>query len=83
MHIDVKCHKIRERIKDGLIEVLPIPSHTNIADAMTKPLGRIKFEEFRTQLMTTSSPHTPTQTQNRRRNPGDVTSDKRTNKLAS
>lgn len=76
MHIDVKCHKIRERIKDGLIEVLQIPSHANIADAMTKPLGRIKFEEFRSQLMTTSSPHTPTQTHNRRRNPGDVTTDK-------
>ena len=56
MHVDVKCHKTRERIKRGIIEVKYVPTDQNVADALTKPLGRLKFQAFRDQLCGRSAP---------------------------
>ena len=75
MHVDVKYHKIRERIKDSILQILPIPTDVNVADTMTKPLARVKFELFRAQLMLPDfAPAKPPASFNRHPNPGDVTS---------
>ena len=51
MHVDVKFHKTRERVRDGIIDIRSIASANNTADSMTKPLSRVTFEAFRDQLM--------------------------------
>jgi hypothetical protein len=51
MHVDVKFHKTRERIRDGFIDIRSIATGDNTGDSMTKPLGRVKFQKFRDQLM--------------------------------
>lgn len=37
-HIELDCHFIRDKIVDGLIKLLPIRSHLQLADMFTKPL---------------------------------------------
>ena len=49
--VDVKFHKTRERVRDGIIDIRSIGSANNAADSMTKPLSRVTFEAFRDQLM--------------------------------
>lgn len=46
-HVDIRYHYIREVIARGLIEVTFIPGEDNPADLLTKNLGRVKFEKFR------------------------------------
>ena len=46
-HIDIRYHYIREVIECGLVEVNYIPGENNPADLLTKNLGRVKFEKFR------------------------------------
>ena len=38
-HIDIKYHFVREKVKDGLIEIVEIKSSENVADIFTKPLS--------------------------------------------
>ena len=45
-HIDIRYHFIREAVNDGKVEVHYVPSEENLADVMTKGLGRVKFEKF-------------------------------------
>ncbi|KAI0991338.1 hypothetical protein K3495_g16849 [Podosphaera aphanis] len=49
-HIDVCYHFIRDLIEQGLCRVDYVSTLDMIADGMTKPLGRIKFEEFKAQM---------------------------------
>jgi hypothetical protein len=42
--------KIREWTKEGILRVLPIPSKENLADILTKPLGRTQFEYLRNKM---------------------------------
>jgi hypothetical protein len=49
-HIDVKYHKIREMVDLGQIAIYYVPGTENPADLFTKPLGRVKFEEYRKSL---------------------------------
>jgi hypothetical protein len=44
-HFEVHFHFTREKIQEGLIEVLHTPNHHQPADILTKPLGRLKFEK--------------------------------------
>ncbi|XP_074356695.1 secreted RxLR effector protein 161-like [Apium graveolens] len=46
-HIDVRFHFIRECIEEGKLVVKFVVSQEQRADILTKPLGRIKFEEMR------------------------------------
>lgn len=46
-HVDIRYHYIREVIARGLVEVTFIPGEDNPADLLTKNLGRVKFEKFR------------------------------------
>ena len=49
-HMDVRYHYIRERVENGDVEILRVDSADNPADMFTKPLGHIKFEQFRNML---------------------------------
>ena len=38
-HIDIKCHQIRERMEDGEVELVKVPTKENPADALSKVLS--------------------------------------------
>jgi hypothetical protein len=49
-HIDIQYHFIREKFENGDIGISYISTDQQIADIMTKPLPRDKFERLRAQL---------------------------------
>jgi hypothetical protein len=49
-HIDVKFHSIREYIEEGKVEVAHVRTHDQLADILTKALGRVRFVELRQKL---------------------------------
>jgi len=49
-HIDTRYHYIRECIGSGMVEVNHVSSDNQLADILTKPLGRIRFVEMRQRL---------------------------------
>jgi transposase InsO family protein len=49
-HIGLRHHYLRERVEDGTISLLHIPSVNNIADLFTKPLPRDQFNKLRNLL---------------------------------
>jgi hypothetical protein len=49
-HIEIHYHFIRERVLEGEIQLHYIHTNEQPADALTKPLGRIKFHKHRTAL---------------------------------
>ena len=46
-HIDVAYHFTRERVLSNELSVVHCSTDDMVADAMTKGLGRVKFERFR------------------------------------
>jgi hypothetical protein len=49
-HMDTEYHHIRSLIAKDVIKPIYCPSEDQISDIFTKPLGRIKFTEFRDEL---------------------------------
>ena len=49
-HIDTRYHFIRECVSDGVVELEHVSTDDQLADILTKPLGRIRFAEIRRQL---------------------------------
>ena len=49
-HIDTRYHYIRECAAEGVVDVEHVSTDGQLADILTKPLGRIRFVEMRTQL---------------------------------
>ncbi|KAJ1274520.1 hypothetical protein BS78_05G068600 [Paspalum vaginatum] len=45
-HIDIKYHYIRECVDGGKIVIDQISTKDQLADILTKPLGRVKFQEL-------------------------------------
>ena len=45
-HIDVRYHYIRERVAANELQVIQVPSAENLADILTKPLGRVAHENI-------------------------------------
>ena len=45
-HIAIRYHFIRERVKSGEIKLEYVPTNLQVADVLTKPLGREKHERF-------------------------------------
>jgi len=45
-HIQLDCHLIREKLQEGLIKVIHIPSKFKLADVLTKPLGCLNFHHL-------------------------------------
>ncbi|KOM55883.1 hypothetical protein LR48_Vigan10g177500 [Vigna angularis] len=46
-HIDVRFHFIREKIKEGSVELEHVGTKQQIADIFTKPLPAVIFHEYR------------------------------------
>ena len=49
-HIDTHFHFIREYIEDGMVDVDHVSTSNQLADILTKALGRVKFLEMRLKL---------------------------------
>ena len=49
-HIDVRFHFLRECIDDGKIDIGHVSTSGQLADILTKALGRVKFIEMRSKL---------------------------------
>jgi hypothetical protein len=49
-HIDTRYHFIRECISDGMVDVNHVGTDDQLADILTKPLGRLRFVEMRLRL---------------------------------
>jgi hypothetical protein len=49
-HIDTRYHYIRECVANGIAEVEHVSTVKQLADILTKPLGRVKFVEMRQEL---------------------------------
>lgn len=49
-HIDVKFHYIREKVEDGEINVIFVPTEAQLADIFTKALPKSRFIELYTNL---------------------------------
>lgn len=50
-HIEIKFHFIKEKIKQGIVDVVYIRTNEQIADIFTKPLNKQKFEVLRGKLL--------------------------------
>ena len=49
-HIDIKYHFSRECVSKGKVEVVHVPSESNVADMMTKAVSKGKLLKFRDTL---------------------------------
>lgn len=58
-HIEMDCHVVREKIRLGQISTTFTPSHAQIADIFTKPLGKSLFQ-FHLRKLSISDIHAPT-----------------------
>ena len=49
-HIEIKYHYIRDMVQRGAVKLQYVAMEEQIADVLTKPLARLKFEYFREKL---------------------------------
>ena len=49
-HIEIKYHYIRDMVQRGAVKLQYVSVKEHIADVLTKPLARMKFEYFREKL---------------------------------
>ena len=49
-HIEIKYHYIRDMVQRGAVKLQYVATKEQIADVLTKPLARLKFEYFRERL---------------------------------
>jgi len=49
-HFRVKYHSIRDNVRDGILQVVRIPSADNLSDILTKATSRAVFENLRPHL---------------------------------
>jgi hypothetical protein len=50
-HIEIRYHYIRDMVQRGAIKLQYVGTDEHIADVLTKPLSRVKFEHFRDKLV--------------------------------
>ena len=50
-HIETRFHFIRDKVNNGEVKLTYCKSEENIADMLTKPLKKNRFEELRNKLM--------------------------------
>jgi len=46
-HIDIRHHFIRDLVEDGAVSLEFIPTESQLADFLTKPLDSLRFESLR------------------------------------
>ena len=46
-HIDIKYHFLRNMVQDKKMLISYVPSEHNVADALTKPMSRMKIDNFK------------------------------------
>ena len=44
-HIEIKFHYIRDMVYKGDVQLQYVPTEEQVADVLTKPLYRVKFEK--------------------------------------
>ena len=49
-HIEIKYHYIRDMVQRGAVRLQYVATDEQIADVLTKPLARLKFEYFKEKL---------------------------------
>ena len=49
-HIDVKYFYVRHLIASGIVKLTYVPTGDQLADMLTKPLGRVKLRDLRARL---------------------------------
>ena len=49
-HIELEYHFVREKVLDGIIDMVAVRSEDNIADVFTKSLPKGLFEDLRSKL---------------------------------
>ena len=49
-HIEIKYHYIRDMVQRGAVKLKYVVMDKHIADVLTNPLARVKFEYFREKL---------------------------------
>ena len=49
-HIEIRYHFIRDMVQKGVVKLKYVPTEEQVADVLTKPLARVKFEYFRDKL---------------------------------
>ena len=49
-HVEIKYHYIRDMVQKGVVELHYVETDEQIIDVLTKPLSRVKFENFRDKL---------------------------------
>jgi hypothetical protein len=49
-HLEIDCHLVREKLQQGLLKLLPIPTADQVADFLTKALPSPKFNQFVSKL---------------------------------
>jgi hypothetical protein len=49
-HIEIRYHYIRDMVQRGALKLLYVSMDEQVADVLTKPLSRVKFEHFRDKL---------------------------------
>ena len=49
-HIEIKYHYIRNMVQRRAVKLQYVATNEHIADVLTKPLDRVKFEYFREKL---------------------------------
>ena len=45
-HFEIKYHYIRDMVQRGVVKLKYVAMDEHIADVLTKPLDRVKFEYF-------------------------------------
>jgi hypothetical protein len=56
-HMEIKYHYIWDMVQRGFVELQYISTDKKIADILTKPLSRVKYEYFRDKLGVLSNVH--------------------------
>ena len=49
-HIDIKYQYICDMVKKGVVKLQYVATDEQVADVLTKPLFKVKFESFRDKL---------------------------------
>ena len=49
-HIGIKYHFILVMVEKGAVKLLYVATNEQVADVLTKPLSKVKFEYFRDKL---------------------------------